>query len=230
MSKTGDINDFERERGEIKNTCHSQKFLLGISRIRFRKGMFGYLLDTGKEQMGDPRQYASGMTTNRITSHGFTLIEILVVVLIIGILAAIALPQYQMTVEKSRAMEAVNMIDVLKKNMDLYIMEHGLRNVSFVGKHNNYPQADMYIDVLGSLDCSEGRSWCKGTHHSYEAYCNSRECTIYTERWLNDDEVYGFGLEWTPSEIIEKHCAYEGEKAEKICNSLRGMGWDLFEL
>ena len=62
---------------------------------------------------------------NKSHNKGFTLIELLVVVLIIGILSAVALPQYEKTVEKSRATEAIQNMSLLKKQIDLYILSNG---------------------------------------------------------------------------------------------------------
>ena len=62
----------------------------------------------------------------KFNKKAFTLIELLVVVLIIGILTAIALPQYSLAVEKTRAAEAMTNIANIKKQAELYILENGL--------------------------------------------------------------------------------------------------------
>ena len=61
----------------------------------------------------------------KINKKAFTLVELLVVVLIIGILAAIAVPQYRKAVLKSQSMQAVTLLKSLVDAEEAYYLAHG---------------------------------------------------------------------------------------------------------
>ncbi|WP_112478817.1 pilin [Vibrio variabilis] len=57
--------------------------------------------------------------------QGFTLIELMIVVAVIGVLAAVALPQYQNYVAKSELSSALATLSGLKTNVETFTLENG---------------------------------------------------------------------------------------------------------
>ncbi len=64
------------------------------------------------------------MIKSKVFNKGFTLIEVLVVVLIIGVLSSIAIPQYMKSVEKSRYAEAAEHLRSIYTAQQDYALHH----------------------------------------------------------------------------------------------------------
>jgi len=70
------------------------------------------------------------------TKKGFTLIEVLIVVIILGILATLAVPQFTRMIQRARMAEAWAGLGAVRTAQSVYWMEH-----------------TFYATAIGDLDC-----------------------------------------------------------------------------
>ena len=91
---------------------------------------------------------------------GFTLIEMLVVVLIIAVLAAIAFPKYQLAVLKTRYTQLMVMGDALRKAEDAYYLANG-----------KYALDSNELDLTLPSNCTSGTAG--------GLLCGKFRCTVY---------------------------------------------------
>ncbi len=86
------------------------------------------------------------MNRQRRTQHGFTLLELLVVLVVLGLLAGIVAPRYFSQLGRSEAKVARAQIEGLSKALDLYRLEIG-----------RYPSSEQGLQALVSAPSDEAR-------------------------------------------------------------------------
>jgi len=87
----------------------------------------------------------------RKSKSGFTLVEILIVVIILGILAAIVIPQFTNASQDARKSSLMSQLQTLRSQVELYRLQHDGTLPSLIGGSDTDPVSTTNWDafVLG---------------------------------------------------------------------------------
>ncbi|HKG91257.1 MAG TPA: prepilin-type N-terminal cleavage/methylation domain-containing protein [Gemmatimonadaceae bacterium] len=137
-------------------------------------------------------------------SRGFTLIEVLTVTVIIGVLAAIAIPQYYRVKAKAYVASMQSDLRNLVTAQEMYFAEHG-RYTAQVGDLQNFrPTSGVTIDVTSA----SLQGWYAVASHS----ASTASCAIYVGGGSRPDAADSGG-EGVPScELDGTRVASPGER------------------
>ena len=148
--------------------------------------------------------------------QGFSAMEMLVVVLIIGILAAVALPKYQASVERSRTAEALLNGRVLLDSM----------NRAIALSPNTLPTVKQDLDVkIG------GGQWTSDSTFETKDFVYDVSNGSYLEirRVSQGNVIYSLQLynRFVPADDGMKICIWNTELGNNICDILASQGFSV---
>ena len=163
----------------------------------------------------------------RVNKKGFTLLEMLVVVLIIGILAGIAIPQYQMAVTKAKVASILPIMRRWKDALTEYKLQHG----DYGNDDDGYPDgADLGVNWPSDWangECGEAIE-CR---NDYWEICSANDegtGYVYCLRILDDQGSSFWIMLYQADDPNEENfrnkivCIGDGDKGRKTCQALGG--------
>ena len=165
---------------------------------------------------GDSRTLRAAKLSGMTFMKGFPLIELLVVVLIIGILSAVALPQYNMAVLKARFASLQPIVEALVRAQEVYYLANGSYASSF---------SQLDIEPPGGGTVSEDGTG--GENVSYDGfYCRLNGSTVYCHGTYYG--YYSVNLEHADENPGVRSCVVRTETGSselrrKMCRSLGGV-------
>ena len=160
---------------------------------------------------------------------GFTLIELMIVIAIIAILAAIALPAYNNYVARSQVTEAVSLASGFKTQVGLYVTEEGECPVNSYGSDSStVGQFVSMLELTGSTATAGGNdvSVCtiKATIGN-NANKKIRNGTItLTSETTGGSDSSGTGLSNTSVGITKWNCEATGIANDFLPKSCKTTG------
>ena len=152
-----------------------------------------------------------------MNNQAFTLIELLVVVLIIGILASVALPKYQLAVDKSRYVTMISAARSIENAQDAYYMANGQYASDWdeldVSISKDLPTNDEGRLMIGPAGFAIGTSYTSAIYFDTDKNTRIASFTLY----------HRFGGTSNDGEIRCITYASRKKRGKAICESMGGQ-------
>ena len=133
----------------------------------------------------------------RAATRGFTLVEILIVVIILGILAAIVIPQFTSASEDARKNSLTSQLQTIRSQVELYKLQH----------RDNFPTSDGKAGVI---------VWAKLTNKTDASGSTTASTGLNFGPYLQATPVNGLNGNTTPAKAAADGVGFVMDAQGKI--------------